>query len=141
MPRPDESSGLQIRLRGGLCSGLSGLLLQTLAGDANAFLLIRIGGSQPAEVGDHLADQGAVGAGNSHVGLLIYRDLNSLRYRELDRVRIAQAEDDCFAFQLGAITDTDDVHFLLETSGYTRYRIGHQGAGESMQRFLAVIFA
>src|ERR1700728_3467089 len=119
-------------------AGLSGLLFQALAGNAHALLLIRIGWTQRAKIRRDLTDLILVRAGHGHVRLLFHRDLNSFRTRKLDRVRIAERQDQVLALHLGAIADADDVEVLLESGGDAGDGVGDQRAGETMQR--AVLF-
>ena len=74
-----------------LGSRFAGLFLQPLAGDADALLLVRIGRTQRAHVGGHLADLAFVRAADHDVRLLFHRDLNAFRNRKLDRDAICQA--------------------------------------------------
>ena len=56
--------------------------------------------------------------------LLIDGDLNAFRNLELDGMRFAQGEGDGFAFELGAIADTNDVEFLFKALSNTVNGIG-----------------
>src|SRR5215471_7430586 len=69
----------RVRLRSaGLRPCLTGLLLQTLAGDADALLLIGIGRAQRTNVRANLADLALVRTGNGQVRLFVHRDLNAI---------------------------------------------------------------
>src|SRR5712692_7981878 len=76
---------LFLPLRSGLgCASFSGLLLQTLADQANALLLVRIRRAQGADLGRHLADLSLVGAGNGQARLLLHSDQDAFRYGEVN---------------------------------------------------------
>src|SRR6266404_3021726 len=131
-------SPLTLRGAAGLRASLASLLLQAFAGDANAFLLVRVGRTQRANVRSNLADLALVRAADHDVGLLVHRDLNAFRNLELDGVRLAEREGDSFALELSAIADAYDVQIFLETLRDTVNRIGDESASEPMQR--AMIF-
>src|SRR5580700_749813 len=122
----------------GLCSRLAGLFLQTLAGDANTLLLVRIGRTQRAKIRGHLSDFALVRAADDDVRLLVHGDLNSFGNRELDRVGFAERERHDLALQLSAVTDANDVQILLEAKRYAVNGVGDQGARKTVKR--AVIF-
>src|SRR5882762_82196 len=79
-------SSCLLRRAAGLRASLASLLLQGLAGNANAFLLVRIGRTQRANVRGHLAHLTFIRAADHDVGLLVDRDLNAFRDWELDRM-------------------------------------------------------
>src|ERR1700726_4406732 len=108
------SSPFALRRAAGLRASLASLLLQALASDANAFLLVGVGRTQRANVRGHLPDLPLVRAADHEVRLLVDRDLNALGNLELDGMRLAQGESNRFAFELRAISDADDVQILLE---------------------------
>ena len=122
-------------------SRLAGLLLQPLAGDANALLLVRIGRTQRAKIRGHLADLRLVRAADDDVRLLIDGNLNSLGNRKLDGVGLAESEGDDFALKLGAIADADDVEIFLEALGDAMNGVGQERAGEAMERAMFFIIA
>src|ERR1700686_876929 len=130
---------LSARLGGG--ARFSGLLLQALAGNANAFLLVRIGRPQTANIHEDLPNFSADRSRYGQVRLLFHRNLNALGNMKLHRMRIPQREADHFSLQLGAISAPDDIHFLLEPRRNARNGVGHQGARETMQRGLLVVLA
>src|SRR6266478_4654596 len=136
LTRADATVRLLLPLR--LRAGLPGLLLQELAGDANAFLLIWIGRPQRANVRSHLAALAFVGAADDQVRLLVHGDLNALGNLELDGVGLAKRKGDRFAFELRAIADTHDVEFFLETLRDAMNGVGNERASQAMQR--AVLF-
>src|SRR6267154_5369217 len=102
---PLSSPSCLLRRAAGLRASLASLLLQALAGDANAFLLVRIRRTQRTNVRSYLADLALVRAADHDVRLLVHRDLNAFRNLELDRVRLAEREGDSFALELRAIAD------------------------------------
>src|SRR5229473_373054 len=122
----------------GLCSGLASLLLQTLAGDAHALLLVRIGRTQRAHVSSNLADLAFVRSAHNDVRLLFHGDLNAFRNRKINRVRLAEREGNRLALQLGAIADAHDVELFLETRGHAQHGVGDQRAREAVKS--AVLF-
>src|SRR5579862_3285742 len=62
------------------------LLLETLARETDALLLVGIRRAQPANVGGDLPDLGAIRAADGQTRLLLDGDLNALGNRELNRV-------------------------------------------------------
>src|SRR5258707_11393162 len=127
-------SPFALRRAAGLRASLASLLLQALASDANAFLLVGVGRTQRANVRGHLADLPLVRAADHEVRLLVDRDLNALGNLELDGMRLAERESNRFAFQLRAVSDTNDVQVLLEALRDAVHRVGDKRAGESGQR-------
>src|SRR6266849_5473214 len=136
LTRADATVRLLLPLRrgAGLRASLPGLLLQALAGDANAFLLIWIGRTQRANVRSHLADLAFVRAADNQVRLLVHGDLNALGNLELDGVGLAKRKGDRFAFELRAIADTHDVEFFLETLRDAMNGVGDERASQAFQR-------
>src|SRR3984893_985098 len=132
------SSPFALRGAAGLRASLASLLLQALAGDANALLLIRVGRTQRANVRGHLANLPFVRAADNDMRLLVDRDLNALGNFELDGMRLAEREGNGFAFELRAVADPDDVQVLLEALRDAVHGIGDESAGEPVQR--AMIF-
>src|ERR1700722_1255758 len=92
-----------------LRSGLTDLLLELLAGVANALVLVWIGLTERTHIGCDLTDLLPVDAGYGEVGLLgIDSNFDTGGQRELDGVRVAKGEDDhALALQLGAVSDAD----------------------------------
>src|SRR5260370_14990306 len=128
-------------LRGaaGLGASLASLLLQALTRDANAFLLVGVGRTQRANVRGHLAILALVCAADHNVRLLVHGDLNALGNLELDGMRLAERESNCFAFQLRAVSDAHDVQILLEALRDAVHRVGDERASQPVQR--AMIFS
>src|SRR5215469_1722611 len=122
-------------------AGLSYLFLEPLADDANALLFVRIRRAQRANIRRHLADQSLVRAAHGHARLLLHRDLNPLRDRKLNRMRITQREYDVLALHFRAIADADDIQFPLEPLGDTLDRICNKGACKPVQSPLRLAFA
>src|SRR5258706_2039094 len=116
-------SPFALRGAAGLCASVASLLLQALAGDANALWLVRIGRTQRANVRSYLAYLAFIRSADHDVGLLVHRDLNAFGNLELDGVRLAEREGDRFTFELGAVTDAHDVEILLEALRNTVNRI------------------
>src|SRR5882672_4938144 len=81
---------LSARLGGGAC--FTGLLLQALAGNANPFLLVRIGRTQAANIRADLPDFSAVRTGHGQMRLLFHGNLNSLWNLEFHGMRVSQRE-------------------------------------------------
>src|SRR5260370_6114966 len=126
------SSPFALRGAVGICASLASLLLQALAGDANPFLCVGVGRTQRANVRGHLADLPLVRATDHEVRLFVDRDLNALGNLELDGMRLAERESNRFAFQLRAVSDTDDVQILLEASRDALHLRGDDRAGASL---------
>src|SRR4030095_15867182 len=118
----------------GLGSSLAGFFLQAFAGDANSLLLVGIGRPQRTNVRGHLANLSFIRSADDQVRLLVHGDLNTFRNRELDRVRLPQRKIDHFALELRAVADADDVHFLFEALRDAVDRVGHQRAGQAVNR-------
>src|SRR5437868_14994346 len=102
-----------------LCSSLSNLLLQALAGIAHALVLVRVRRTQPAHFGGNLPHLLAIDSGQSQLRLLrIHRDLDARGQRILDRMRIAKVKHHrALALHLGAITYADDFQFPRPSLG------------------------
>src|SRR5262249_52392585 len=112
---------------------LAGLLLQHLAGVADALLLVRIRLAQPPDVGRDLSDQLPVDAGHGDVGLFVDRDVYPRRDVEDDGVRVAKREDDLLALELSAVADADDVELLLVALGDAGDGVGDQAARQPVE--------
>src|SRR5215469_138107 len=121
-------------------AGFSGLFLEPLANNANALLLVRVRRAQRTNISSHLADQSLVRAAHGHARLLLHRDLNPLRDRKLNRMRITQREYDVLALHFRAIADADDIQFPLEPLGDTLDRICNKGARKPVQSPLRFVF-
>src|ERR1700738_1412511 len=128
------SSPFALRRAAGLRASLASLLLQALAGDANAFLLVRVGRTQRANVRGSLANLALVRAADHDVRLLVHRDLNAFGNFELDGMRLAERESHGFAFELCAVADADNIEILLGALRDTVNRIGDESASEPVQR-------
>src|SRR5580704_690848 len=122
----------------GLRAGLASLLLQSLASDADALLLVRVGRTQRAQIRGNLADLALIGAGHGHVRLLFDRDRDSYRNRKFDRVRIAEREHHVLALYFSAVTNADDIEVFLEAGRYAGDGVGNQRARKAVQRALIV---
>src|ERR1700738_470002 len=132
------SSPFALRRAAGLRASLASLLLQALARDANAFLLVGVGRAQRANIRGHLADLPLVRAADHEMRLLVDRDLNALGNLELDGMRFAERESNRFALELRAVANADDVQVLLETLRDAVHRVGDERASQPVQR--AMIF-
>src|SRR6266481_851466 len=131
-------SPFTLRGAAGLRASLASLLLQAFAGDANAFLLVRVGRTQRANVRSNLADLALVRAADHDVRLLVHRDLNAFRNLELDRVRLAEREGNGFAFELRAVADAHNIEIFFEALRNSVNRIRDERASEPVKR--AMIF-
>src|SRR5262245_34149304 len=120
-------------------AGLADLLLQLFARVADALLLVRVGFPQAADVGGHLSNQLPVDAGHRDVRLLVDRDIDPVRDVEHDRMRVAERKLHLLPFELGAISDADDVELLLEAFGHAGHRVGHETAGEAVELLQLVV--
>src|SRR2546430_6558314 len=112
---------------------LAGLLLQHLAGVADALLLVRIRLAQPPDVRRHLSHELAVDARHRDVRLLVDRDVDASRDVEHHRVRVAEREDHLLALQLRAVADADDVELLLVAVDDAGHGVGNEAAGEAVK--------
>src|SRR6266404_1898676 len=131
-------SPLTLRGAAGLRASLASLLLQALAGDANAFLLVRIRRTQRTNVRSYLAKLALVRAADHDVRLLVHRDLNASRNLELDGMRLAERESNGFALEFRAVANAHEVEILLEALRDAVNRIRDESACEPMQR--AMVF-
>ena len=69
-------------------------------------------------------------------------DLDAGGQRELDRVRVAEGEDDhVLALQLGAVADADDVELLRPAVGDAFDGVEDERAGEAVEGGLLVVLA
>src|SRR2546426_2707301 len=123
-------------LCGRLRTGLASLFLEPFAGQADAFLFVRVRRTQAANVCRNLPDLAFVGAADHQMGLLIHADVDSLGNREDDGMRIPETEVYRIALQLGAKADAHNVQFLLEALRNAVDGVGHQRPGQSVQRAL-----
>src|SRR6266446_8108806 len=130
------SSPFALRRGAGLGASLAGFLLQALAGDANAFLLVGVGRTQRANIRGHLANLALVRAADHEMGLFVDRDLNAFGNLEFDGVGLAEREGYRFAFELRAVADPHDVEFFLETLRDAVNGVGDERASQAMQRAL-----
>src|SRR5208282_1408826 len=131
---PDvELSG---RLRG---AGLARLLLKPLAGDADAFLLVRVGWTQPAQIRRYLADLVFVRAAHRQMRLFLDANLDSFRNWVFHWMRKAEREHEVLSLDLASVPDADDVEFLLESFRNAVDRIRHERTRQTVQR--ALLFA
>src|SRR4029077_545130 len=128
------SSPFALRRGAGLRASLASFLLQALAGDTNAFLLVGVGRTQGANVRSYLADLTFVRAADNQMRLLVDGNLNALGNLELDGMRFAERESNRFAFELRAVSDAHDVQIFLEALRDTVHRVGDQRPGEPVQR-------
>src|SRR5690349_11502839 len=79
---------------------LAGLDVDVLADVAHALALVAVGLAQIADVGGHLAHGALVDAGDRDLVVLVDADGDALRDRELDRVRVAEVQDQLLAADL-----------------------------------------
>src|SRR3989449_8617384 len=121
-------------LCGRLRAGLAGFLLEPFAGQADAFLLVRVRRTQAANVCRNLPDLALVGAADHQMGLLIHADVDPFGNREDDRMRIPETEVYRIALQLGAEADAHNVQFLLEALRNTVTGVGNHPPGKPGQR-------
>src|SRR5271167_2723055 len=124
-----------------LGSSLASLLLQTLAGNADALLLIGIGWAERTHICSNLTDLSLIRSADDDVGLLVDGDLNALRNVEGNRVRLAESERNGLAFQFGTVTDANDVELFLETRGYACDSIGQERTSQTMKRTMIFVVA
>src|SRR5260370_19311332 len=79
-----------------LCSrlraGLASFFLEPFAGQADAFLFVRVRRTQAPNVCRNLADLALVGATDHQMGLLIHAHVDPFGNREDDRMRIPGTE-------------------------------------------------
>src|SRR6266540_1068268 len=99
--------------------GLPGLATDHLAGVADALPLVRVGPPQMADLRGHLAD------------LLL---CDALRGLDRNLVRVAEAEHQIVALDLDTVAHALDLELLLEAVGDPLDHVGHQRAGEPVQR-------
>src|ERR1700687_619688 len=129
------SSPFTLRRRAaGLRTGLAGVLLQALAGDAHPFLFVGVGRAQGANVRSHVATLAFARAADHQVGLFVDRNLNAFGNLELDGMRLAEREGNDFTFELRAVSDAHDVQILLEALRDAVHRVGDERTGQPMQR-------
>src|SRR5260370_19280415 len=124
-----------------LGAGLSDLLLQLLAGVADALVLVRVGLAKGAHIGGDLAYLLPVDAGDGDVCLLrVDGDFDAARQGELDRMRVARREyDHALTLHLNAVTDSDDIQLLRPARRHPVYGVEDESAGEPVKRSLLVI--
>src|SRR5438445_8766079 len=82
----------------------------------DAFALVGIGLAQTANLSGGLIDLLLVDPGHDDVaGLAVDVDVDALRDREADGMRVSQLEHHFLPLDLGAISHADDVELLLES--------------------------
>src|SRR6266516_6740044 len=117
-----------------LLRGLARLAADLLAGVAHALALVGVGAAQAADLGGHLADLLLVDALDGETGRGGDGELDARRGLDRHRVREAEAEDQVRALCLDAVADSVDLHLLLVALGDAVDHVGHQRAGEPVQR-------
>src|SRR5260370_43857 len=125
------------------CGDVADLLLQLLAGVADALVLVGVRLAKRAHVGGDLAYLLPVDAGDGEVCLLgVDGDLDAGGQGELDGVRVAEGEyDHVLALHLGAVPDADDVDVLGPAGGDAGDGVIDQRAGEAVEGCLLVCLA
>jgi hypothetical protein len=104
-----------LRFHGLLPARLSDLAPDHFVGVLDPLGLVRIGDAQLPDLGGRLADLLPVGAGDGDLpGLRFEGDRDPFGNREVDRVRIADREDDGLAFDFRLVADADDLQVLGE---------------------------
>src|SRR5690606_28013335 len=103
------------------------LAADVLSGVANALALVRLGGTDLAHVGSHLADQLLVDAGHRDLGR--FGHLEGDPRRSLERHRMAEPalKLEILSLQLGPIADALDLQVAPEAFGDTGDHVGQQG--------------
>src|SRR5215470_15390137 len=126
-----------------LGSRLANLLLQSLAGVADALLFVRIWRTQSAHIGGNLSHFLAIDSANGQPRLLgIDGHGDAGRQRKLDGMGIAQREyHRVLALELRAITDADYFQFLGPALGHAIDSVVYQRADESVNRGPLVVLA
>src|SRR5262249_24991095 len=117
-------------------SGLSGFLLENLAGVTDTLVLVRIRFLQRSNIRRNLANLLPVNAGNHEARLLINGDIDSRRNRIFNGMRKAQRENDRILLLLRAIAHADDLQLTLETIRHTPHGIRHQSPRQTVKRAL-----
>src|SRR5688572_9641274 len=120
---------------------LAGLAADALAFVLDALALVRLGRALLTDVGRHLADQDLVDPGDQDLGRALGRKRDALGRRELDRVRVAELQDELLAVHVGAITGAGDLERLLEArvdAGDHVRQVGAHGAVDRGVRALVL---
>src|SRR6266545_644290 len=114
--------------------GLPGLATDHLAGVADALPLVRVGPPQMADLRGHLADLLLVDALDREAGRRGDLECDALRGLDRNLVRVAEAEHQIVALDLDTVAHALDLELLLEAVGDPLDHVGHQRAGEPVQR-------
>src|SRR5215208_6339586 len=101
---------------------------------ADALALVGLRRTLLADDRGHLADGLLGDAAHDHAGGLRDLEVDSLGSVQLDRVRIAERQDELAALQLSAVADALDLQALLEAVGDALDHVRDQAAREPVQR-------
>src|SRR5439155_4081362 len=92
-------------LRASHLAGLPGLAQDLLAGVADALALVRLRLAPLADVGGHLADELLVRPAHRQPRGCLDDELDPCRWHHLDRMRVAERQDELLALQLRTVAD------------------------------------
>src|ERR671919_914692 len=123
-PPPSRSPGLR---------GLAGLLAHVLVLVADALALVRLGLAHLPDVRGDLADELLVVAANDDRRWGRNLELDALRRRERNGVRVTHLQLERVAAHRGAVADTDDGQALLVPLRYALDHVRDERAREAMQ--------
>src|SRR5580765_7545476 len=116
-----------------LGAGLAGLLAHDLVRVADPLALVDVGGPERADLGGDLADLLAVDPADGQLRLLIDRDLDPVRDREVDRVRVPEGEAHGLSRGLSAVADPLDLEVLTEALRHAGDRVRQERAREAVE--------
>src|SRR5262245_12208029 len=122
-----------------LTSRLSGLAANLLADIPNALALVRLGWTQAAKLGGHLANDRLVGAVDHDLRRLRRGQLDSRRRLVLHRVGETKSELQPVRPHFGLVADAGDLELLLIALGHAFDHVEEQGPRESVQRLVVLL--
>src|SRR3989338_5129047 len=105
-----------------------------LADVPHTFALVRLGRTQLADLGGHLAHELLIDPANGDdvLVLLVRDDLDSLGDGKINGVAVTQVQDHRLSFYLRLVTNPDDLQLLLVPGTYAQRHVLNQHPRESV---------
>src|SRR4029079_3356894 len=114
-------------------AGLACLAADLLAGVPDALALVRLGLAGRADLRRHLADELLVDAHDREAGGVLELEADAGRRVDLDRVAVAEREDELVARLLRAVPDTDDLEALAVPVGDADDHVVDERPGQAVE--------
>src|ERR1700687_3353170 len=119
--------------------GLAFLATHLLIVVTNTLALVRLRLAHAPNLRGKLADLLLVRAADDDRGRIHQFNRDAIRRLHLNRVGIADREDNAFLVHTRLVTDALDLEFSLESLGHAFYHVGEQAAREAMQRAIQTL--